>query len=457
MNMNNSTNNTKKIIHSLQMIIEQRSASAMAELAEKRHPADIAAVFNVFNQEQQVLLLQLASPKVCANLFRYLTDELQASLVQQLEKTTLSALLVHMAADERADLYNLLDETQQAAILPALALAKREDMRTLAAYDKAKVGAVMTSDYTLLNSRHTAAEAIDTLRTEAADKETIYQTYVVDMLGRLIGTVSLRQLLLAQPHERVVNFMKPDPVALDANAFREEAVQMIAHYDLMALPVVNGKGQLVGIVTYDDAMDIASSQADLEFTKTAAIGNIDHNLKTASIGLLYRKRVVWLVILVFGNIFSGAGIAFFEDTIASYVSLVFFLPLLIDSGGNAGSQSATLMVRGLATGEVVLKDWLSMLGRELFVAGLLGASMAAAVSLLGFWRGGPEIALVVALTMQIVVIIGSLIGMSLPFLLSKLKMDPAAASAPLITSIADIIGVLVYFSIATVVLDLPMP
>jgi magnesium transporter len=251
--------------------------------------------------------------------------------------------------------------------------------------------------------------------------------------------------------------MKPDPVALDANAFREEAVQMIAHYDLMSLPVVNGKGQLVGIVTYDDAMDIASSQADLEFTKTAAIGNIDHNLKTASIGLLYRKRVVWLVILVFGNIFSGAGIAFFEDTIASYVSLVFFLPLLIDSGGNAGSQSATLMVRGLATGEVVLKDWLSMLGRELFVAGLLGASMAAAVSLLGFWRGGPEIALVVALTMQIVVIIGSLIGMSLPFLLSKLKMDPAAASAPLITSIADIIGVLVYFSIATLVLDLPMP
>ena len=148
MNMNNSTNNTKKIIHNLQMIIEQRSASAMAELAEKRHPADIAAVFNVFNQAQQVLLLQLASPKVCANLFRYLTDELQASLVQQLDKTTLSALLVHMAADERADLYNLLDETQQAAILPALALAKREDMRTLAAYDKAKVGAVMTSDYT---------------------------------------------------------------------------------------------------------------------------------------------------------------------------------------------------------------------------------------------------------------------------------------------------------------------
>ena len=456
MNMNNNQKNTKQIVVAIQNILEQRDTAGITALAKERHPADIAAVVGSFTQPQQLRFLQLAPAKIAADLFRYLRDELQTELVQQLDKTTLSSLLLTMAADERADLYNLLEPEQQKRLLPVLAQAKREDMRTLAAYDKTKVGAAMTSDYTLLNSRHTAAQAIDMLRTETADKETIYQAYVVDMLGRLIGTVSLRQLLLAQPEERVVDFMKPNPIALDANALCQEAVQMIAHYDLLALPIINGKGQLVGIVTYDDAMDIASSQVDLEFTKTAAIGNIDHNLKTVSIGLLYRKRVVWLVILVFGNIFSGAGIAFFEDTIASYVSLVFFLPLLIDSGGNAGSQSATLMVRALATGEVILKDWLSLLGRELGVAGLLGASMALAVSLLGFWRGGPEIALVVALTMQIVVIIGSLIGMSLPFLLSKLKMDPASASAPLITSIADIIGVLVYFSIATMILDLPV-
>ena len=160
----------------------------------------------------------------------------------------------------------------------------------------------------------------------------------------------------------------------------------------------------------------------------------------------------WLVLLVFGNIFSGAGIAHFEDTIASHLALLFFLPLLIASAGNAGSQSATLMVRALATGDVRAQDWSRMLGREILVAGLLGVTMAVAISAIGVWRGGPDIALVVAITMLVVVLIGSLIGMSLPFALSKFRLDPATASGPLVTSIADVAGVLVYFGIASVVL-----
>jgi magnesium transporter len=184
------------------------------------------------------------------------------------------------------------------------------------------------------------------------------------------------------------------------------------------------------------------------------VGALPVGLKEAGFKLLYRKRVFWLVLLVFGNIFSGAGIAYFEETIARYVVLLFFLPLLIASGGNAGSQSSTLMVRALATGDLVLKDWARMLGRELLVASALGGTMALAVSTLGILRGGPEIAMVVALTMVLVVIVGSLIGMSLPFLFSRFNLDPAAASGPLITSIADAAGVLIYFSIATKLLHL---
>lgn len=178
------------------------------------------------------------------------------------------------------------------------------------------------------------------------------------------------------------------------------------------------------------------------------------SIKNASIGLLYKKRVFWLVLLVFGNVFSGAGIAYFEEIITSYVALVFFLPLLIDSGGNAGSQSATLMVRALATGDVKPNDWAKMLGREVFVALGLGLSMAAAVYLLGLYRGGYDIAMVVGLSMIAIVLIGSLIGTVLPFGLHKLKLDPASASAPLITSIADISGVLIYFAIASALLDI---
>lgn len=196
-------------------------------------------------------------------------------------------------------------------------------------------------------------------------------------------------------------------------------------------------------------------EATLDFRKSGAVGRLGVSLKEASINLLYRKRVFWLVLLVFGNLFSGAGLAFFEDVIAANIALVFFLPLLIDSGGNAGSQSATLMVRALATGDVKLRDWSGMLMREVGVAGLLGITMALAVSLIGLWRGGWEIAIVVALTMQLVVVVGSVIGMSLPFLLSRFKMDPAAASAPLITSIADFVGVMIYFGIAASVLRMP--
>src|SRR5699024_1336874 len=191
-----------------------------------------------------------------------------------------------------------------------------------------------------------------------------------------------------------------------------------------------------------------------DFHTMATVNTIAGSLKDTTFSFLYRKRVVWLVVLVFMNVFSGAGIAHFEDIIESNIALVFFLPLLVDSGGNAGSQSSTLMIRAMATGEVKASDWLKMFMKEISVALALGLTMAFAVSVVGFYRGGPEIAFVVSLTMVVIVMVGSLIGMSLPFIFNKLKLDAATASGPLITSIADIVGVLIYFSIAANFLSL---
>ncbi|MGF1886171.1 magnesium transporter [Photobacterium profundum] len=199
---------------------------------------------------------------------------------------------------------------------------------------------------------------------------------------------------------------------------------------------------------------LSEAEVTEDIHKGASIDTLSVSIKDASISMLYKKRVFWLVLLVFGNLFSGAGIAYFEDIITSYIALVFFLPLLIDSGGNAGSQSSTLMVRALAVGDVAPKDWAKMLGREVFVALALGLSMAVAVFFLGAYRGGYEIAMVVALSMIVIVLIGSLIGTVLPFGLHKMKLDPASASAPMITSIADITGVMIYFAIASSLLDI---
>jgi magnesium transporter len=251
----------------------------------------------------------------------------------------------------------------------------------------------------------------------------------------------------------VAEIMEPDPVTVRADAEQEEAASLIARYDLLALPVVDADGRMLGIVTQDDAMDVAEEEATEDIYKASTVGEFEGSVRDASLVSLWRARIFWLVLLVFGNIFSGAGIAAFEGLIAENLALLFFLPLLIASGGNAGAQSATLMVRALATGDARVADWGRMVLREAAVALGLGLAMAVAVSWIGWWRGGPEIALVVAAAMLIIVVIGGLIGVSLPFLFARIDRDPAAASGPLVTSITDVLGVLAYFGVAALLLD----
>lgn len=333
------------------------------------------------------------------------------------------------------------------------AQARRDDLLS-GRYPEGSAGALMTGEYSSLDSCLTACQAIDMLRREAADAETIYQSYVLDEQRNLLGTVSLRELILAVPGQAIEQIMVRKVLCVSTSTRQEDVARLIREQDLLAVPVLDDDGRLVGIVTCDDALDVVVEEATEDFHKGALITTHIGNLKNATIGLLYRKRVLWLVLLVFGNLFSGAGIAAFEETIAAHIVLVFFLPLLVDSGGNAGAQSATLMVRGLATGEVAMRDWLRMLGRECGVALALGATMALAVASLGALRGGADIALIVASSMLIIVLVGSLIGMSLPFMFTRLKLDPATASGPLVTSIADAAGVLVYFGIASLVLGI---
>lgn len=440
----------------LQQVMISDDKVGMSDLLTQHHFADISVVLAEFNAEDVCRILELMETNERVKIFSYFALTKQTEVASAMSSEPFTDLFLHMLPDERADLFNTLTVAEQSTVMSQIARAEREDIWRLASYKENQSGSVMTSDYVQLGENLTAVQAIALLQQSAAEKEIIYQAYIVNKNNQLIGTISLRDLIVAVPNEKVTDLMTQNPISVRAEVPPEVAAQLISKYDLIALPVVNNEGKMLGIITHDDAMDIAAEEASEDFHKTGAVGSLVGNIKEASIKMLYQKRVFWLVLLVFGNIFSGAGIAYFEDTIAAYIALVFFLPLLVDSGGNAGSQSATLMVRALGTGEVHLKDWASMLGREFIVAGLLGLTMAAAVSILGIWRGGIEIAIVVALTMQIIVIVGSVIGMSLPFVLSRFNMDPASASAPLITSIADGVGVIIYFAIASWILELPV-
>lgn len=441
----------------LPVALREGDQDAVQRLIAELNPADIADLIGALaDQALDIPLLMSLELERRADTFGYLPISTQTNIASRLSTSALTELVTEMPADERADLVKQLDETVRHALFKRLAREEREDLRRLASYKEGSAGAIMTSDYASIASGTHVAAALDVLRNTAPDKETIYQVYVVDADHRLLGTVSLKELILALPHQLIDELMLRDIVCADVDAEQEEVAKLISRYDLIALPIVNHDETLVGIVTYDDAMDVAEAEATEDIHKGATVGRLESTLRDASINELYRKRVGWLVVLVFANIFTGAGIAFFEDVIAANLALLFFLPLLVASAGNAGAQSATLMVRGLATGDVSGRDALKLLGREILVAGALGLTMSAAVMVVGYLRAGFDIALVVSMTMMLVVMMGSLIGMVLPFALAWFKFDPATASTPLITTIADVSGVLIYFAIASAILTLAL-
>lgn len=415
------------------------------EFLATKHAADIAQFLDEHDADTDWRVLNLLDIGRQAEILGYLDRKQQVALARSAPRARLAAVVSEMDADDRADLFNALTEDEQEALLPALAQAEREDIRRLAAYEDGTAGAIMTSDYAVLSPDLSARQALDTLRREAPDKETIYRAYVVDADRKLLGSVRLQDLILAPFNKQIEAIMERDTRAVRVDEDQESVARKIARYDVVALPVIDTDGRIVGIVTHDDALDVITEEATEDFHKAGSVGDLAESVGRASILMLYRARVFWLV---FGNIFSGAGIAHFEDIIAAHMALLFFLPLLIASGGNAGSQASTLTVRAMATGEVQLGHLGHMLGREILVAGLLGLTMAMAIYGIGAWRGGLDIALVVSLAMVVIVLAGSLIGLTLPFVLTRIGLDPATASGPLVTSIADVAGVLIYFGIA---------
>lgn len=438
----------------LNAAIERNDGEAMAQLVHDIPGPDFAEFLDEQPLDVSEKLLSRLPLEQRAHAFAYFRPAAQQELAERLGPSELVQLIARMNADERADLFNLLDDRRRARIMRDLAQKEREELRLLTSFDEGTAGSLMTSDYVALPARSTVSQAFDIIRATAPSAETVYDLYCVDYMGRLLGTVSLRKLILSRSSQRLERIMNTDIISAQATTDAEEAAQLVARYDLRALPVIDDGARLVGIITYDDAMDVAEQQATEDIQLGASVQPLDDEVGKARLTALYKSRVVWLVLLVFGNLFSGAGLAWFEDILASHVALVFFLPLLIGSGGNAGAQSATLIVRGLATNDVRMQDWLRLAGRETLIAGALGLTMALAIAPIGLWRGGEQIALVVALAMVTVVVFGSLMGLLLPFVLRRLDWDPATASGPLVATLIDASGVLIYFGIASLVFRL---
>jgi len=411
-------------------------------------------------------VFQQLEPSLRPVIFSHLDSDFQREIVGSLRREELARLLADMSPDDRVDLFKQLPDNLRESVLPALAQAEREDIRRLSAYREGTVGAVMTSDYAALSPQLTAFQAIEHLRKIAPDKETIYYTYVVDENRKLIGFVSLKDLILANREARVGEIMHREVIFARVEDDQEEAARKIQKYDLIALPVLNGGDALVGILTHDDAIDIITQEHTEDLEKLMAITG-DHEtgvyLKTSS-WVHFRNRAGWIVGLAALGLVSGIIIHSYEATLMKMMILALYMPMVADTGGNTGSQSATVVVRALALGEVSPGDLFKVLFKELKIAILLALVLGllswgkvlflshGTVIPAGFSLTRIGAAIAIALGLQVVT--ATLIGALLPLGAAKMKLDPAVVASPALTTIVDITGLLLYFTTAKVLLGI---
>jgi magnesium transporter len=361
-------------------------------------------------------------------------------------------LLANLNPDDRTGVLEELPGRVTQRLLILLSPEDLEEARQLLGYPEESVGRLMTPDYVAVKPEWSVDRALEHIRRLGRRSETINMIYVHDDDWRLLDALPLQSFILAKPDKTVSDIMDYSFASLRASDDREEAVRMMQRYDRVALPVVDSQGILLGIVTVDDVFDVAEEEVTEDFHKSAAVTPLNRGYWQASLWNLYSSRIGWLATLVMVSLVSSGVIGIYEEVLESVVALAFFMPLVIGTGGNAGTQAATMMIRALSTGDVEIRQWFRAFLREIAIGFTLGVSLGALGMVLGIFRGGYEVGLIVLLTMMVMLVITNLLGMSLPFILTKLGLDPASASGPLVASIADAIGLLVYFAIASRVL-----
>lgn len=430
-------------------LIEARDWAALRDHMSQWRIPDIADLIAELDKEYRVLLFRSLPRSIAAAVFSYFDSSDQKALLLDLTDEETRHIMAGLHPDDRTALLEELPGQMTQKLLNLLSPEDLKEARQLLGYPEDSVGRLMTPDYVAVRGEWTVAEAMEHIRKKGRETETINVAYVTDRSWHLIGAVSLRHLVLTNPSDLVSSIMTTPAVSLSAFADREEAARAMDKYSLFVLPVVDSDGILVGIVTGDDVFELVSKEATEDFHKGAGVKPLRVGFGDASIGLLYKSRIGWLMTLIFMDLIAAGVIARFEHAISKVVALVFFLPLLIGCGGNAGAQAATLVIRDLATGDAEYKDWLYLVLKEAGISLMLGVTVSLVVWGPSVLQGGPPIGVVVALSGVAIVTISSVMGIATPMLLGRLGFDPAASSSPLITSLADILGVIIYFSIAS--------
>ena len=448
------------LVPDLRELIQAGEDEVVREFLGDHHPAQVAEIVDDFEADEGDKLLAILTPRQRADVLSYLDSERRVRIVEGMDPADAASLLHMMSHDERADLVKKLDEERVDQILPHLAKAEREDIRRLASYEPGTAGGVMTTDYVTLPQNLTVRDAIERLRHEAPNSETIYYSYVVDPTRKLIGFVSLKKLILARPSARIEDIMQREVIVARVDEDQESVARQIAKYDLLAIPVVDANDMLLGIITHDDALDILRREQTEDILAFGGVAmNPEADEESYWRGRIVdsvRRRIPWLLFLFFAGTLTRYVIHFFNFVDDKFPEIEFdaFIPLLIGTGGNAGSQTVGTIIRGLALGEISLRDTPRVLSREALTGLLLGTLLG----ILGFFftsvflSHGPAFSAVIGLSLLGICVWANAIGALVPLLAKQLNIDPALVSAPMISTLVDATGLCIFYSVAIVLL-----
>ena len=443
------------------LVIRSGTSADIAKLFRNAQPSVVGAALERLSDSDRIKVLTALAPRLAATAFTFLSLQVQASLLSSAPHGIASLLLDHMPPDDRTRLFNQVPPHDTTRLLALLSPEQHKQAVGLLGYPATSVGSLMTPHYVSVPTDWTVQQVLDHIRKTGQDSETLTMIYAVDEKHRLIDDISIRQFLLAPLDVRVSDIMDNRFVALRAGQSQEAAVQMFRREDRKALPVLDDNDTLIGIVTIDDMLQVAEAEATRETQKIGGSEALDEPYMTIALSRMIKKRAGWLVFLFLGEMLTATAMGFFEKEIEKAVVLALFVPLIISSGGNAGSQAATLVIRALAIGELKLADWWRVMRREI----MSGAALGGILGTIGFLRiaiwsafstiYGPHwflVALTVGLALVGIVLWGSLAGSMLPLLMRRLGFDPATSSTPFVATLVDVTGLIIYFSIGMVLL-----
>ncbi len=440
----------------VKLFIEDKDFGQLRKILAIMQAADIAELLDELEAKTAILVFRLLPKELAVKVFSYISHEQQSQLSILVNEKELTDIINDLYFDDKIDYLEEMPAYVVKKILKSASETERRLINQFLNYPDNSAGSLMTIEFVDLEKEMTIKKALEKIREIALDKETIYTSYVIDEQRRLEGMISLRELVVANPNEHVKTIMHKGVIYVSTHDDQENVADIFKKYDLLALPVVDHEKRLVGIITIDDIVDVIEQENTEDFHKMAALVPSDEAYLSTSVYSLARKRIVWLLILMVSAIFTGYIIKNYEETLQSIVVLAAFIPMLMDAGGNAGSQASTLVIRGIVLGEIENKDLFKVIWKETRVSLIVGIIMAIVNFISIYFLQGELIgvAITVSITLIVTVTLAKTLGGVLPIIAKSLKLDPAVMAGPLITTIVDTIALLIYFYIATILLGI---